>query len=100
MRARRAAVVLIIATICAVATPTSESNANANCYYNLAWTTQYWYPNSCGPGPHPPGTICNDVLTLAGESGVDCAGNAWSSGDTNPALYQTHSYEVCEPICD
>lgn len=100
MRVRRAAVVLIIATIFAVATPTSESTANAYCYYNIAVTTQYWYPNSCGPGPQPPGTICNHVLTLAGESGIDCAGNAWSWGDTDPDLYQTHSYEVCEPICD
>ena len=100
MRARRAAVVLIIAAVCAVATPTSESTANAYCFYNFAMTTQYWYPNSCGPGPHPPWTICNDVLTLAGESGVDCAGNAWSWGDTNPALYQTHSHEMCEPICE
>lgn len=100
MKVRRALAVLIIAVICVAATPTSESNANAYCFYPRVRVTQYWYPNSCGPGPHPPWTICNDVLTLAGESGVDCDGNAWSWGDTNPSLYQTHYFEQCEPICE
>jgi hypothetical protein len=100
MSFRRAVIILFIAVLCALATPTKQSEAKAACFYPFVRITQYWYPNSCGGQPYYPGQICNDVLTLAGESGVDCDGNAWSWGNNSSSLYKTYRREWCEPICE
>lgn len=100
MKFRRALMIMLIALICVLSTPTQQSEAEAACYYPLARTTQYWYTNSCGGQPYYPGQVCNDVLVLAGESGVDCDGNTWSWGNTSSHLYKTYHFEQCEPICD
>jgi hypothetical protein len=94
MKSRRALIIFILAAVCLLATPTSESEANAACTYPFVRITVYWGQNQCG---YP---ICTDVLVVVGESGIDCDGNAWSWGNTNPNLYQTYRKEWCEPICN
>lgn len=96
MNLRRALTTAVIAVLCLLAT---QSISQAACWYPWSHTTHYWYPNSCGPNPKP-WEQCVDVLILAGESGIDCDGSTWSWGDTNPALYQTHDFEGCDPICE
>jgi hypothetical protein len=93
MKLRRAVIITVIAALCALATPTRESIANAACWTPKVRVTQYWYTQSCS------GNICLHVLTLAGESGVDCDGNAWSWGDTSPS-YRTYRLESCPQICE
>jgi hypothetical protein len=93
MKIRQSIIITLIAIACAIGTPTTESNAEAACFYPKVRITQYWYTQSCS------GNICLHVLTLAGESGVDCDGNAWSWGDTSPS-YRTYRFEDCPPICD
>jgi hypothetical protein len=78
MRVRRALTILILAVICVLATPTAESEANASCDPFVLVQQHYWH-NSCGPAA-PSGSICNDVITLVGEVGVDCDGNSVSWG--------------------
>lgn len=73
---RRVLVIFVLAVICAVATPTAQSEANASCE-PFVLVKQHWWPNSCGPQG---GTICNDVVTLVGEEGVDCDGNSVNWG--------------------
>jgi hypothetical protein len=95
---RRVLSILGLAVVCALATPTSESEANAACQYPFVRIQQHWYSNSCGPGA-PPGSICNDVVTLVGERGVDCYGNDVSWGyETNYMV--TYRKIWCEPICE
>lgn len=77
MNSRRVLIILVIAVICAVATPTSESEVKACHQYPSVLIKQHWWPNSCGPAG---GTICNDVVTLVGEEGDDCDGNSVSWG--------------------
>jgi hypothetical protein len=93
MKLRQAVIIALIAAVSVVATPTRESVAEAACFYPKVRVTQYWYTQSCS------GNICNHVLVLAGESGVDCDGNAWSWGDTS-ASYRTYHLESCPPICE
>jgi len=75
MSVRRLLSILALAVVCALATPTSESEAHA-CDPFVFVEQHYWH-NSCGPGG---GTFCNDVVTLVGEVGVDCDGNSVSWG--------------------
>ena len=93
MKFRQAVLIALIAAVCVVATPTRESVAEAACWYPKVRITEYWYTESCS------GDVCLHVLTLAGESGVDCDGNAWSWGDTSPS-YRTYRLESCPPICE
>ena len=93
MKFRQAVIIALIAVICAVATPTRESVAEAACFTPKVRITQYWYTQSCSNG------ICLHVLTLAGESGTDCDGYTWSWGDTSPS-YKTYRFEACTPICE
>ena len=93
MKIRQAVIITLIAAVCAIATPTQQSVAEAACFYPKTRITEYWYTESCS------GNVCLHVLTLAGESGVDCDGNAWSWGDTSPS-YRTYRLESCPPICE
>lgn len=97
MNVRRVFTIVVLAVICALATPTSESEANAACYYPWVQITQHYWPNSCGPGA-PPGSICNHVITLVGETGVDCSGNDVSWGYATNYMV-TYRWEWCEPVC-
>jgi hypothetical protein len=98
MKVRRALTILGLAALCALSTPTSESEANAACFYPFVRVKQHWSSNSCGPNP-PPGSICNDVVTLVGEEGVDCDGNDISWGYvTNYNV--TYRKIWCTPICE
>ena len=92
MNVRRVLTILVLAVICALATPTSESAAGATCEPFVIIEQHYWH-NSCGPGG---GTICNDVITLVGETGVDCDGNSVDWGyETNYMV--TYRKIWCEP---
>lgn len=62
---RRVLTILGLAMICALATRTTEPEANAACQDPFVRVTQHWWPNSCGPNPQP-GAICNNVVTLVG----------------------------------
>jgi len=96
MNFRRVLTIFVLAVICALATPTQESEANAACQYPFVRIKQHWWPNSCGPNG---GTICNDVITLVGETGVDCDGNdvSWGYASNYGVTYRRI---WCEPICD
>lgn len=93
MNLRRVLSIAVLSAICALATPTRESIASAGCFIPKVQVTQYWYTESCSGG------YCLHVLTLAGESGVDCDGNPWSWGDTSPS-YRTYHLEACPQICE
>lgn len=98
MNVRRVLIILSLAVICAAATPTSESEADAACFYPFVRIKQHWWKNSCAPDA-PSGSICNDVITLVGEEGVDCDGNDVSWGYvTNYGV--TYRKIWCEPICE
>ena len=95
MKIRRVLIIVSLAVVCALATPTSESEANAACTYPFVRITQYWGAPDCEHG-----NPCPDVLVLVGESGLNCDGIDVSWGITNPNLYQTIRKEWCEPICN
>jgi hypothetical protein len=95
MKFRRALIICSLTALCALATPTSESEANAACTYPFVRITQYWADQQCEQG-----TPCPDVLVVVGESGIGCDGVAWSWGNTSSHLYQTYRKEWCEPICN
>jgi hypothetical protein len=98
MNFRRVLVILVLAVICVLATPTPESEANAACFYPFVRIKQHYWPNSCGPSA-PPGSICNQVITLVGETGVDCDGNDISWGYATNYMV-TYRRIQCEPICE
>jgi hypothetical protein len=98
MSFRRVLTTLVLAVVCALATPTPESEANAACYYPFVRITQHYWNNSCGPAA-PPGSICNQVITLVGETGVDCDGNDISWGYATNYMV-TYRRIQCEPICN
>jgi hypothetical protein len=98
MNHRRALTIIVLAVICALATPTRESEANAACFYPSVRITQHYWPNSCGPSA-PPGSICNQVVTLVGETGLDCDGNDVSWGYATNYMV-TYRRIWCEPICN
>ena len=98
MTHRRALTIIVLAVVCALATPTSESEANAACFYPSVRITQHYWSNSCGPGA-PGGSICNNVITLVGETGVDCEGNDVSWGYATNYMV-TYRRIWCEPICN
>jgi hypothetical protein len=93
MNVRRVLTIVALAVICALSTPTSESEAQAACYYDPVTITQHYWPNSCGPGA-PPWSICNHVITLVGETGVDCDGNDVSWGYATNYMV-TYRHEWC-----
>jgi hypothetical protein len=98
MNLRRVLTIVALALICALSTPTRESEANATCQYPFVRIKQHWWPNSCGPEGQP-GDICNQVVTLVGEEGLDCDGNDVSWGYvTNYGV--TYRKIFCEPICN
>ena len=90
---RQALIVAAIAGICAIATPTPESHAEAACWYPRVRVTQYWATQSCPGSP-----VCNHVEVVVGESGTDCDGNPWSWGTTTNQV--TYYFEQCPPICE
>jgi hypothetical protein len=98
MAVRRALIILVIATICALATPSRESEAHAACQYPFVLVKQHWWSNSCGPEGRP-GDICNQVLTLVGEEGVDCDGNSVNWGYVTN-YHVTYRKIWCDPICE
>jgi hypothetical protein len=94
MHIRRVLTILVIAVTCAFATPTAQSEAHACDPFVLV--KQHWWHNSCGPEGRP-GDICNDVITLVGEEGVDCDGNSVSWGYvTNYHVTYRKIWCVCE----
>ena len=98
MNLRRVLTIFVLAATCALATPTRQSEANAACFYPFVRIKQHYWPNSCGPSA-PPGSICNDVITLVGETGVDCDGNDVSWGYATNYMV-TYRRIQCTPICE
>ena len=94
MTIRRALAITALVVVCAFATPTRQSIAQAACFVPLSTVTQYWVTNTCHDG------FCDDTLALVGESGVDCDGSTWSWGNTNPGLYQTMYSNSCPEVCE
>ncbi|HEX7150304.1 MAG TPA: hypothetical protein VF618_02365 [Thermoanaerobaculia bacterium] len=98
MLLRRAVTILVLAVTCALATPTRQSEAEAACFYPFVRIKQHYWHNSCGPSA-PAGSICSDVITLVGETGVDCDGNDVSWGYATNYMV-TYRRINCPPICD
>lgn len=97
MNFRRVIIILVVAVICVLSTPTRETEAKAACWYPFVRVKQHYWNNSCGPAA-PPGSICNQVITLVGEEGVDCDGNDISWGYITNYMV-TYRRIQCEPIC-
>src|SRR5688500_12925889 len=53
MNIRRVLIIFSLAVLCALATPTSESEANAACTYPFVRITQYWADQECGQVTRP-----------------------------------------------
>jgi len=93
MRVRHVLTILALAVICVLGTPTAESEAHACDPFVLV--KQHYWSNSCGPAA-PPGSICNNVVTLVGEEGVNCDGNSVSWGYATNYMV-TYRKIWCEP---